>query len=274
MAEMDRHYLSALIRDVHRGSTDAFAAIFLGTVDDIYRRACRSFDSVYDVQDYIRDVFIRLWRELPGITGAARFNRVFADICRTSAGKIRARANAGRIREDDSTETGKRTEGSPQTEKTKRAGASAAPLDPEIREQMLLDILSSADAGELTAPIDQIRDYNTYRRQRAALLRIIGIIVAFIIAMLPGILARPVYTETLDTSETGAPVCEVHIQTTIVGVRSVTATVDGYTMRVYRDSASDYRIVPSRNGTMIVRITLNNYRSVTFREKVEGWRQN
>jgi hypothetical protein len=250
MAYLDLNYLGALIRDTHRGSTDAFAAIFYGTVDRLYRHASRTLDSIYDVQDCIRNVYTRLWNMMPAIKGPRQFRIRFLAICRSAEKKIIAKEKAPSASDG----------------RGKSSQAKDRYLDPEIRDDMLIDILGSAGAGELTTPTDRIISYNSYRHHRSRLISAIMVILVVIAVMLPLLYFPPFYTVTRHTYSNGEPYFTVHMESQLIKVRSVTASVNSRAVPVFRDSDDDFRVEPVTNGKVYIRVTLNNRMSkVTIR---------
>jgi hypothetical protein len=261
MAELDISYLSALIRDVHRGSTDAFCAIFLATFDRVYKKAYGAFDSVYDVQDCVRSTYIRLWNEMPRIKNAHQFRIRFLAICRKSrkdiTGKNENEGQAGASKSPDKMSLS-----------LKRSAADR--LEPEIRSHMIHDVLSTVGAGEPSIPLEQIESYNTYRHHRSKLVAAIFVMMIIIAVTLPLLYFPPFYSVTKSVDNHSAPYFTVRVKSRIIKVRSVTASVNGHSMPVYRDSDRVFRVVPSKNGKVYIRITLANRMSAVVTRNVSG----
>lgn len=254
MAYLDTNYLGALIRDTHRGSTDAFAAIFYGTVDRLYRHVSRTLDSIYDVQDCIRNVYTRLWNMMPAIKGPRQFRIRFLAICRSAEKKIIAREKA-------SSASGSGGKSSPVKDHY---------LDPEIRDDMLIDILGSAGAGELKTPAYRIISYNSYRHHRSRLISAIMVILVMIAVMLPLLYFPPFYSVTRHTYRSGEPYFTVHMKSKLIKVRSVTASVNSRAVPVFRESDDDFRVEPLTNGKIYIRVTLNNRMSKVTMRNISG----
>lgn len=244
MPRIDRNYLESLLRDMHRGSSDAFAAVFLAKVDSMYQQAIRCTDNIYLVQDYIREVYIALWKQLPNIHSGRELHNIYQHLDRKAFRTLHRAA------------------------KQSPGGAAAPPLTSDIREHMITDILSSVGAPEMQKPIQDIIHYNNYRKLRARLIRAILIIVLSASAVSPLLFSKPHCSVKMATSgNTSSQIIQLSVKS-MMPITSVTAMVNGELMPVSRKSRSRYTIQPTRNGKMTITVTTANGRTDTLTQNI------
>lgn len=243
MAGIDRKYLNALIRDMHRGSSDAYAAVFLSCIDPLYAEAALRTKDAYALQDYVKDIFIPLFAAVPSLKDGREFRRAFREMQRNAQHTWFA--------------------------EKKRKPVSV--LTPLIRDQLLFDILTFLELGANTVPLDDIRSYNAYRHTRHLLISALAGLGIFTLASLPFLLELPSYqTDVEKNPENGMPVCTLSVNTHLVPISSVAADIEDVSMPVYKDNQETYRIRPTRNGDMTIRIAMANGRSETAVIPVSG----
>ena|SRR5512146_1380752 len=90
---MDR----SLVERAGRGDHDAFSALVLATGDRLFRVARLILRDRERAEDAVQDAFERIWRELPRLRDAARFEawatRVLVNACRDESRRVRRRAD-------------------------------------------------------------------------------------------------------------------------------------------------------------------------------------
>ena len=87
----------SLVERARRGDHDAFSALVLATGDRLFRVARLILRDRERAEDAVQDAFERIWRELPRLRDAARFEawatRVVVNACRDEARRARRRAD-------------------------------------------------------------------------------------------------------------------------------------------------------------------------------------
>lgn len=131
-------------------------------------------------------------------------------------------------------------------------------LDPEIANEMLLNIFEQCNKEPNTTPIEVLTSYGNYRRERYMLQKRATLVILVLFFTLPLLFILPAFTLTLNSnSEPGSPVYNVNVKS-FLPITRVTAIIDGHNTAVYETGNGSYSIEPARNGSMTVTVTLAN----------------
>lgn len=223
---MDRRYLASLLSDFHSGSIDAFAAVYLSSVDDLYEKAFRKTCDVYAVQDFLHTFYTALYQKMADVHTPEEFHALFRQLKQQPLSSL----------------------------KKNIAHTSHSIWNMEIKEQQLLDILHAVDAPACIHPLVQIDDYNNYRRIRHRLLCTIEILAAVFILSLPFFLYVPSIKEESAIYH-NRPAVEITIGHHFFPIRSVTAAINDIAMPVYENADGTYTAIVNTSGTMVIRVT-------------------
>lgn len=224
---MDHRYLKALIHDFHAGSTDAFAALYLSTVDQQYSRAFAIARSAYPVEDYLHHFYTALYKEMLHIQTIHDFRSAMRQIEHLYLPSLPKAAS----------------------------GPRRSVLSDDFREQQLLDILSAVNAPALQHPLNVIADYNRYRSVKASLIRYIIILVCLVGLSLPFLFYVPA-AATSYTSFHHHQAIQLTLGRHLFPIRSITAAENDHALPIYERADGSFIIVPSDiNGTVTIRIT-------------------
>lgn len=224
---MDHRYLKALIHDFHAGSTDAFAALYLSTIDEQYSKAYAIARNIYPVEDYLHHFYTALYKEMVHIQTVHDYKSVMRRLEHLYLPSLPSASS----------------------------GPRKAAMPGDLKEQQLLDVLAAVDAPALTHPLDVIADYNHYRSMKALLIRYIVILVCLVGLSLPFLF----YVPGASTSYTvfhHRQAIQLTLNRHLFPIRSVTAAVDERALPIYERADGSYIIVTSgTEGTVTIRIS-------------------
>ena len=143
-------------------------------------------------------------------------------------------------------------------------------LSPDAASQMLSNVFEACDYEANKVPLEVLRSYSNYRRERHLLQKAIILVVALLFAMLPLLFVTPEISSALiDGTTPGSPVVEIQTKS-LLPVESVKARMGASDMDVYQVAEDAYRIRPTMNGTLVITVTLTNKQSTETRVEVDG----
>ena len=143
-------------------------------------------------------------------------------------------------------------------------------LSPDAASQMLSNVFEACDYEANRVPLEVLRSYSNYRRERHLLQKGIILVVALLFAMLPLLFVTPeVSAGWVEEAAPGSPIVEV-VTKSLLPVESVRATMGTQEMDVYQVAEDAYRVRPTQNGTLVITVTLTNKQSTETRVEVDS----
>ncbi|MBQ0005014.1 MAG: hypothetical protein KBS68_04035 [Clostridiales bacterium] len=129
-------------------------------------------------------------------------------------------------------------------------------LSPEVSDQMLQNILDACDMEPNMVPLDELESYNNYRSDRLRIYKAMMIAIIVMFLMVPLLFVPP---EIKAVTQTGSDKPSYGVETSsLLPVKTVTATIDGRNIPVYENQAGIYSIVPDKKGTLVITVTAIN----------------
>ena len=144
-------------------------------------------------------------------------------------------------------------------------------LDDATADLMLGNIFDACEKERNTVPLSVLTSYSNYRKERFLLQKVILLIVFLLFCMLPFWFVPATFS--VDTASVGTqydPIYEVRVNTPVVPVARVTATLGGHNVPVYETASHVYQIEPDANGELVITVVLKNRQSNTFTLTVEA----
>lgn len=138
-------------------------------------------------------------------------------------------------------------------------------LDDETAALMLGNIFDACEKEPNTVPLSVLTSYSNYRKERFLLQKVILLIVFLLFCTLPFWFIPATFT--VNTTSTGTrydPIYEVRVNTPLIPVARVTATLGGHNVPVYETASHVYQIEPDANGELVITVVLKNKQSNTF----------
>ena len=130
-------------------------------------------------------------------------------------------------------------------------------LNSDVADQMLQNIFNICEVEPNTVPLDNLKSYSNYRKDRFFLQKVILVIVMLLFLALPLMFIGP-KIQVLE-QVTQEPHQSYHLGVdSILPITSVTATVDGVNVPVYETQKKVYSIEPEISGTMTVTVKCVN----------------
>lgn len=143
-------------------------------------------------------------------------------------------------------------------------------LSPEAAGQMLSNVFEACGREANHVPLEVLRSYSSYRRERHLLRKGVIVAAALLFAMLPVLFVTPeVSADWSAEGAPGSPVLELEAES-FLPVKSVRASMENQEQNVYQVAENTYRILPDRNGTLLITVTLVNNQFTETRVEVEG----
>jgi len=286
----DPAYMQELLREICSGDSNAFASMYGITYQDQYAHAYHHLHDIYLTQDALTETYIRAKNELTkmpsGIPFVIWLTWINDEVCdyilrytvkaepadSVPAGNSGGSKSADNVPAEGSGGT-KSAEsvpaGSNEHEETVSSGKddgeeAVPPLDDELAEQMLYNILDTLDMPQNTIPLEKLKIYTSYRTQKSRLQRTIALVAIAMLILIPYYFIRPNMTmeKTSNADEAGRPVYTVQVDS-VLETYSVTAVIGGVQMPVYQESAETYSVRPTKSGKMTVVVTSENGRSAS-----------
>lgn len=136
-------------------------------------------------------------------------------------------------------------------------------LNLEDANKILANVFKESEAVPNSVPLEVLKAYSNYRKERFSLQRMIIVIIMALFLMLPLLFVPAVFTIQADMAETGInPVYTLEVQSKML-VKRVTAQIGGHNIPVYEVDTHVYSIEPAINGKMKVTVTLLNNQQTT-----------
>lgn len=142
--------------------------------------------------------------------------------------------------------------------------SSIPQLSFEEASRILEKAFEANDMENNTIPLEVLASYSNYRKERFTLQRTILAVIMVLFLLLPLLFIPASFTINVDETLARSynPVYRLAVDSRML-VERVNATIDGYNIPVYEMDSHVYSIEPSRNGQMVVTVTLFNRQSVT-----------
>ena len=129
-------------------------------------------------------------------------------------------------------------------------------LDPQVASQMLSNIFDACDIEQNSVPLEVLTSYSNYRKERYVAQKFILAVIMILFFLLPILFVAPKFTLAQYEGEIpGNPYVEL-ITTHLVPTDKIEASMDGTKMPVYEMADGTYHVVPNKNGTLEVTVTL------------------
>lgn len=130
-------------------------------------------------------------------------------------------------------------------------------LSSDVADQMLKNIFDVCEVEPNTVPLDDLKSYSNYRKDRFFLQKVILVIIMLLFLALPAMFIAPKIQVLEQVTEAPHPAYHLGVDS-ILPITSVTATVDGVNVPVYEKQKKVYSIEPEISGTMTVTVTCVN----------------
>jgi DNA-directed RNA polymerase specialized sigma24 family protein len=233
-AKANADYVQRLIDGIRNRDSNAFAAFYAITVEQVYRDFYRQLGSAYLVQDCVAKLYVLFVQAIgridtpAGAAGALRhIETKILDYVRTSG-----RADAPR-------------------DKRPQPALSA-----DTSEILLIDLLDRLKLPENTVPLEMITAYDVYLKQKSAVLRWLIALAAAVLVMFPLLFLNPkghLAPSGSVSSFTGRPSVTLTVNA-VLPVRSVTATMNGQAVPIMQESRNTYTLLPTADGRLTVTV--------------------
>ena len=140
----------------------------------------------------------------------------------------------------------------------------------EIAGQMLDNVFATCGQEPNTVSLDVLISYSNYRKERFVIQRgLIGAVLALFLLLPILFITATLIVERLDNGKTYNPEYSVSVES-ILPVSSISAEIDGHLVTVTEIGDKKYLLQPTRNGLMLVTVTLVNKQRTTDSVEVSG----
>lgn len=147
-----------------------------------------------------------------------------------------------------------------------------APQGPslEIAGQMLDNVFATCGREPNTVSLDVLISYSNYRKERFIIQRgLIGAVLALFLLLPTLFVTASLIVERLDNGKTYNPEYSVNVES-LLPVSSISAEIDGHHVTVTEIGDKEYLLQPTRNGLMLITVTLINRQRTTGSMEVSG----
>lgn len=146
---------------------------------------------------------------------------------------------------------------------------SATPmLDAATASQLLERVFAECGVEPNTVPMEALSSYTLYRRERFGLQRGVTMALMVLFFALPLLFVSPHPQVTaLGEGERRLPVYQIEVPG-VMPLGSVRAQLDTHTLPVYETGARSFTVEPTRNGELVVEVTLANLQRATTQMSV------
>ena len=137
-------------------------------------------------------------------------------------------------------------------------------LDDETAAVMLGNIFDACDKEPNTVPLSVLLSYSNYRKDRFILQKVLLLLVFLLFCMVPFLFVPPTFE--VSASNIGSnkdPIYEILVESTLIPISRVTATMGGHNIPVYETDSHVYQVQPEANGELLVSVTLSNHHTNT-----------
>ncbi|NCB33231.1 MAG: hypothetical protein EOM64_05035 [Erysipelotrichia bacterium] len=242
MAKYDYKYIRSLIRDIRIGDSDAFAAMFAATCQDQYHRIYARLQNEYDTQDVVQKTYSMILASDSIPSDPKTFLSVMNQYSDMLCQKV--------------LET-----------RSETASASDSDKAPDLNiadaETMLDYILHVNHWNQSSFTLETLTEYNSYRKSKSTLQRIILIIIMVCFCCIPLFFVKPDFRTELITGDNGRISYRITVSA-ILPIDRVTASMNGANLQVSKNADGTYAVYPADNGEMTVSVYLI---SMQFREE-------
>ena len=123
--------------------------------------------------------------------------------------------------------------------------------------QILDRVFEACQIEPVQVPLESVVSYTKYRMERFSIQKTAAMIAFVLFLLVPALFIAPRFSVTKGDSANGAETVQIQLDGP-APVRSITAVVDDVSMPVHDDGDRTYTVQPTKNGTMIVTVTLFN----------------
>ena len=144
--------------------------------------------------------------------------------------------------------------------RTANSALSSRPmLNDDAAQKLLANIFDACEREPNVIPLEKLRSYSEYRRERYTFQKTLVLIILVIFAMLPLCFICPEFTITDVTPEGQTQtVYEVNVRGGMP-IRLVAASIDGTALHVTETGDRVFELEPQQNGTLKVKVSLANH---------------
>lgn len=233
-AKRNAAYVQHLIDGIQNRDSNAFAAFYALTADQIYRDFYRALGSAYLVQDCVAKLYVLFVQDAGQIhtpaEAAAALHHIEMRIFQYVTAPDRP---------------------APRRDKRPRPRLSG-----EEAEVMLIDLLDRLRLPENTVPLAWLDAYDVYLKQKAAAFRWLIVFAVVLLVMGPLLFLNPKGTLTKADSVspfTGQPAYTLTVNAALP-VRSVTASINGHSVPIMQEGRHTYTLLPTASGRLTVTV--------------------
>lgn len=143
-------------------------------------------------------------------------------------------------------------------------------LDPQVASQMLSNIFDACDIEQNSVPLEVLTSYSNYRKERFGFQKFVILFIMILFFLLPILFVAPNFTlEQKDGDIYGKPYVELQL-TGLIPTDKIEAFMGNAKVPVYETANGTYQLIPNKNGTLDVTVSLINKqyttRSITIAE--------
>ena len=137
-------------------------------------------------------------------------------------------------------------------------------LDDFTEAVMLGNIFDACDKEPNTVPLSVLLSYSNYRKDRFILQKVLLLLVFLLFCMVPFLFVPPTFeVSAYNIGSNKDPIYEIRVESTLIPISRVTATMGGHNIPVYETDSHVYQVQPEANGELLVSVTLSNHQTNT-----------
>ena len=143
-------------------------------------------------------------------------------------------------------------------------------LDPQVASQMLSNIFDACDFEQNSVPLEILTSYSNYRKERFLFQKFVLGFVMVLFFLFPVLFVAPKFTLEQKPGEIyGNPYIELKLGG-LVPTDKIEAFMGSSRIPVYEMADGTYQIIPNKNGTVDVKVTLINQQYTSRSIIVDG----
>ena len=156
------------------------------------------------------------------------------------------------------------------SDKNTRGSSQSPELSNDAAGKLLVNIFEACDMEPSNLSIEALSSYTEYRREKHGLEKIILLFIFVVFLVLPLFFIAPELNIRYTDRISGYPVYSLSIDSSIIPVSRVSASLDGKAVSVYESGTREFKITPTENGQLTVRVTLANRQYNLVTVQIEG----
>lgn len=136
-------------------------------------------------------------------------------------------------------------------------------LDVTLADQILQNVFADSQTPPSSIPLEVLISYSNYRKERFAFQKLVLIFIILLFCLLPFLFIYPDFEIVLDGNGGSYPPTYTFSLDTDFPIKSVVATLNDTPLSVTQTGTQSFSLEPSKNGVLLVSVTLWNNQTNT-----------